>query len=169
MINKGVIFTLYHMPCSMCVSVSRGSATGFRQVRSRRRLFPAARPHWCTHLSTRPPKCLPVCECVHVFLPFLVPVLSLLLSHKRQYLSSWRPCLPFALVRETLQRETKTPELINQVVCEASLKHLNPHRFVTHPLVLKGTHALNHSLLWTLFTSIYFLSCRIVLRFRCGS
>lgn len=79
-INKRVIFMLHHMPCSKCLSFLRGggTATGFRQVRSRRRLFPAVRPHWCTHTSlpSHPGACVYVCR------PFLKPVLSLLLHSK---------------------------------------------------------------------------------------
>lgn len=115
------------MPRSMCLCVSRGTATGFRHVRSRRRLFPAARPHWCTH--TRP------CPAARVCRPFLKPVLSLL-SHKRQCLSSKKPCLPYVLVREKILLREMKP--IRQVVSWASLQSLICCRFPIHALDLKA-------------------------------
>lgn len=105
------------MPRYMCLSVSRDTVTGFRHVRSRGG-FSQLLDHTDAH--TRP------CSAAQVCRPFLKPVLSLLLLHKRQCLSSRKPCLPYELVRQKiLQRETKTPEPIRQVVSWASLQNPN--------------------------------------------
>lgn len=68
---------LYHMPRSMCLWVSGGAATGFRQERSRRRLFPS-----CSTTPRHTPLRTACQRALGVRRLFLTPVLSLLLSLK---------------------------------------------------------------------------------------